>query len=77
MQHPRGQAGQTLQARWCIQVAQQGRDAGGAQFGLALRAGGQGQDAHAAGQLMGGALADIAATHNQNALTAKSGRQCA
>jgi hypothetical protein len=75
MQDAGRQARQALQTRRGIKVAQQGRDACGTQFNFALRARGQGQHAQATGQLVRRTLANIAATHDQNALSAKTGRQ--
>ena len=74
VQHLRGQPRQAAQRGRPVQVALQGGDALRAQAGQALRRRSQCQQTHAAGQLRRHALADVAASHNEQAGTTKARR---
>jgi hypothetical protein len=73
-------AGQALEAACVVQVAKQRGDAAGPQEAHALRGRCQGHQANTLAlwgpQLTCRAQAHIAATHDQNALSAKTGGQC-
>ena len=67
-----GQAGQSAQAGGDVEVTRQRRDASASQQGGALGAGGERQQAHAAGLGLGHAQAHITATDDQEAFAAKA-----
>ena len=75
MQHVIGQARQPPQAARHVEVAQQRHDAGRAQRGHALRAGGEREDADAGRQQARDPKPDIAAADDQDAGSPEAGRQ--
>ena len=75
MQHPVCQTGQAPQGEWLIQIAHQGPHAHGTQFVHTLRVGGQGQHLQARRQAARHALANIAASDDQDPLATKARRQ--
>ena len=79
MQNPCGQPGQALQAGWTVEVADQGRDALGAQFAHPFNAGGERQQAHALtlAENARGPLADVTTPDAEHAVAAKACGQSA
>ena len=75
VQHPRSQTSESAQGMRRIQITQQRSHAMQTQGVHPLRAGGQGQHAHALWQRLDHSQADIATADDQNAGASKAGRQ--
>ncbi|GGC17922.1 hypothetical protein GCM10011400_00410 [Paraburkholderia caffeinilytica] len=67
MQHRPSEAGEPLQTAAHVEVADQRRDAGGAQFGAAFGVAGEREDMRAWPQQGHAAHADVTAANNQHA----------